>query len=144
MIFYQNESQFWPDQFILVVTISFLSWPNHYGQVQINLVRPKPFWTNQNWFGHIEGQGICLLDGPWTTILFSIPNLLTVLLSIPLNKFTLVLQEIWFVAMVSILAVLIIVAFVATVCIQRKKTSIKTLGHYNGKSFTYLFVNYDC
>ena len=44
-----------------------------------------------------------------------------------------VLQEIWFVAMVSILAVLIIVAFVATVCIQRKKTNVKTLGHYNGK-----------
>ena len=39
-----------------------------------------------------------------------------------------VLQEIWFVAMVSILAVLIIVAFVATVCIQRKKTNVKTLG----------------
>ena len=31
--------------------------PNHYGQVQINLVRPKPFWTDQNCFGHIEGQG---------------------------------------------------------------------------------------
>ena len=58
VIFYQNESQFGPDQFILVVTISFWSWPNHYGQVQINLVRPKPFWTDQNCFGHIEGQGI--------------------------------------------------------------------------------------
>ena len=23
----------------------FWSWPYHYGQVQINLVRPKPFWT---------------------------------------------------------------------------------------------------
>ena len=31
---------------------------NHYGQVQINLVRPKSFWTDQNCFGHIEGQGI--------------------------------------------------------------------------------------
>ena len=50
-----------------------------------------------------------------------------------------VLQEIWFVAMVSILAVLIIVAFVATVCIQRKKTNVKTLGHYNGK---FLLVFY--
>ena len=40
------------------MTISFWSWPNHYGQVQINLVRPKPFWTDQNCFGHIEGQGI--------------------------------------------------------------------------------------
>ena len=44
-----------------------------------------------------------------------------------------ILQEIWFVAMVSILAVLIIVAFVATVCIQRKKAHVKNLGHYNGK-----------
>ena len=51
---------FGPDQFILVVTISFWLWPNHYGQVQINLVRPKPFWTDQNCFGHIEGQGINL------------------------------------------------------------------------------------
>ena len=48
---------FGPEQFILVVTISFWSWPNHYGQAQINLVRPKPFWTDQNCFGHIEGQG---------------------------------------------------------------------------------------
>ena len=43
-----------------------------------------------------------------------------------------VLQEVWFVALVSILAVLIIVAFVATVCLQRKKSN-KALGHYNGK-----------
>lgn len=52
-----------------------------------------------------------------------------------------VLQEIWFVAMVSILAVLIIVAFVATVCIQRKKSHVKNIGHYNGKStyFSILF-----
>ena len=59
VIFYHNESQFGPDQFILVVTISFWSCPNHDGQVQINLVRPKSFWTNQNCFGHI-GQGITL------------------------------------------------------------------------------------
>ena len=39
-------------------TNSFWSWPNHYGQMQINLVRPKPFWTDQSCFGHIEGQGI--------------------------------------------------------------------------------------
>ena len=43
----------------MVVTISFWSRPNHYGQVQINLVRPKPFWTDQNCFGHTEGQGNC-------------------------------------------------------------------------------------
>ena len=56
-----GQVQMW---FILVenhnldLTNSFWSWPNHYGQVQINLVRPKPFWTNQNCFGRIEGQGI--------------------------------------------------------------------------------------
>lgn len=48
-----------------------------------------------------------------------------------------VLQEIWFVALVSILAVAIIVAFVATVCIQRKKTSLKNIGHYNGKKIQH-------
>ena len=32
-----------------------------YGEVQINLVRQKPFWTNQNCFGHLEGQGISIL-----------------------------------------------------------------------------------
>ena len=58
VIHFGIESQFGPDQFILVVTISFWSWPNHYGQVQINLARKKPFWTDQNCFGHIEGQGI--------------------------------------------------------------------------------------
>ena len=58
VIHFGIKSQFGPDQFILVVTISFWSRPNHYGQVQINLVRPKPFWTDQNSFGHIEGQGI--------------------------------------------------------------------------------------
>ena len=42
----------------LVVTISFWSRPNHYGQVQINSVRPKPFWIDPECFGHIEGQGI--------------------------------------------------------------------------------------
>ena len=58
MIHFGRKSQFGPDQFILVVTISFWLRPNHYGQVQINLVRPKPFWTDQNCFGHKEGQGI--------------------------------------------------------------------------------------
>ena len=58
VIHFGRKSRFGPDQFILVVTISFWSWPNHYGQVQINLVRPKPFWTDQNCFGHIERQGI--------------------------------------------------------------------------------------
>ena len=49
---------FGPDHFILVVTISFWLWPFHYCKVQINLLRPKPFWTDLICFGHIEGQGI--------------------------------------------------------------------------------------
>ena len=53
-----ENTQFGPDQFILVVTISFWSRPNHCGQVQINLIRPKQFWTEQNCFGHREGQGV--------------------------------------------------------------------------------------
>ena len=57
VIHFGRKSRFGPDQFILVVTISFWLRPNHYGQVQINLVRPKLFWTDQNCFGHIEGQG---------------------------------------------------------------------------------------
>ena len=48
----------------LDLTNSFWSRPNHYGQVQINLVRPKPFCTDQNCFGHIEGQGIKVLKYP--------------------------------------------------------------------------------
>ena len=51
MIHFSRKSQFGLDHFILVE-------PNHYGQVQINLVTPKPFWTDQNCFGQIEGQGI--------------------------------------------------------------------------------------
>ena len=58
VIHFGRKSQFGPDQFILVVTISFWSRTNHYGQVQINLVRRKPFWNDQNCFGQIEGQGI--------------------------------------------------------------------------------------
>ena len=58
-----GQVQMW---FILVenhnldLTDSFWSWPFHFGQVQIDLVRPKPFWTDQNCFGHIEGQGISI------------------------------------------------------------------------------------
>ena len=56
-----GQDQMW---FILVenhnlyLTNSFWSRPNHYGQVEINSVKPKPFWTDQYHFGHIEGQGI--------------------------------------------------------------------------------------
>ena len=45
VIHFCRKSPFGPDQFILVMTISFWSWPNHYSQVQINLVRPNQFWT---------------------------------------------------------------------------------------------------
>ena len=58
VIFYQNESQFGPEQFIFVGLFHFGCEKNHYGQVQINFARPKLFWTNQNCFGHIEGHGI--------------------------------------------------------------------------------------
>ena len=30
------------------------------------LVRPKPFWTDQNCFGHIEGQGSRMQNGSFT------------------------------------------------------------------------------
>ena len=60
VIHFGRKSQFGPDQFILVVTISFWLRPNHYGHVQINLIRPKPFWTDKKCFGHIKGQGISL------------------------------------------------------------------------------------
>ena len=61
VIHFGRKLQFGPNQFILLLTISFWSIRNHYGQVQINLVRPKPFWTDQNCFGHIEGQGMRLI-----------------------------------------------------------------------------------
>ena len=51
MIHFGRKSQFGPDQFILVVTKSLWSSPNQFGQTQ-------KFWTDQNCFGHIEGQGI--------------------------------------------------------------------------------------
>ena len=56
--FQPKRITFGQGQFILVVTILFWLWPNHYVKVQINLVGPKPFWTDQNCFGHLEGQGI--------------------------------------------------------------------------------------
>ena len=61
VIHFGRKSQFGPDQFILVMTISFWLRPNHYGQVQINLVRPEPFWTHQKCFRHVEGQGKSVL-----------------------------------------------------------------------------------
>ena len=61
---------FWSDKIDLDLTIMIWSQPNHYDQVQINLVRPKPFLTNQNYFGHIEGQGIRNREEKFKNILF--------------------------------------------------------------------------
>ena len=58
VIHFGRKSQFGPDQFILVVTISFCLWPFHFGWDQIILVKSKSIWSDQNSFGHIEGQGI--------------------------------------------------------------------------------------
>ena len=43
--------------FAFYVTKTVLVGPNviHFGRDQIIKVRPKPFWTDQNSFGHIEG-----------------------------------------------------------------------------------------
>ena len=54
VIHFGRKSQFGPYQFILVVTKSLWSTPNQFGQT-------KPFWTDQNCFGHIEGLGIIVL-----------------------------------------------------------------------------------
>ena len=47
VIFYQNESQFGPDQFILVVTKSLWSSPNKFGPTKTILDRPKLFWSDR-------------------------------------------------------------------------------------------------
>ena len=49
----------WEDE-VLMYIVQVVT--KHYGQVQINLVRPKSIWTDQNCFGHIEGQGIQLVS----------------------------------------------------------------------------------
>ena len=53
MIFYKNESQFEPDHFIWYTF--------HFGRDQIIMVKSKSILSDQNCFGHIEGQGISLL-----------------------------------------------------------------------------------
>ena len=39
------------------MTKSLWSSPNQFGQTKTILVRPKPFWIDQNCFGHLKGQG---------------------------------------------------------------------------------------
>ena len=49
--------------------------------------------------------------------------------------YNLILQEVWFVTMISVIVILVIIIFSAIVCIRRRKNLLKsTLGHYNGKS----------
>ena len=50
-----------------------------------------------------------------------------------LASLELVVQEVWFVTMIAIMVLLVLVAFVATICVKRKRTNVKSLGHYNGK-----------
>ncbi len=45
----------------------------------------------------------------------------------------LVVQEVWFVGIVSLLVVAMVCAFLAVVCIRRRNREVKTMmGHYNG------------
>ena len=47
-IHFGRKSWFGPDQFILVMTISFWSRPNDYGHI---MVKSKSIWSDQNHFG---------------------------------------------------------------------------------------------
>ena len=47
MIHLGRKSQFGPDQFILVVTISFWSSSNQFGQTKTILDQPKQFWSHR-------------------------------------------------------------------------------------------------
>ena len=51
VIHFGRTSQFGPYQFILVVTISFWSWPFHFGRDQIIMVKSKSIWSDHNYFG---------------------------------------------------------------------------------------------
>ena len=52
----------------------------------------------------------------------------------PVGSFSLIVQEVWFVVMSSVLVVLLLLVFVTAVCLKRKKALLKNqLGHYNGK-----------
>ena len=44
----------------LDLTNLFWSRPFHFGRDQIIVVKSKSIWSDQNHFGHIEGQGISL------------------------------------------------------------------------------------
>ncbi len=42
-------------------------------------------------------------------------------------------QEVWFVALISFLSVVLLVGFVAIVCIRQRHLHEKSVGHYNGQ-----------
>ena len=43
---------------VLVGPKWFWSWPFHFGRDQIIMVKSKSIWSDQNCFGHTEGQGM--------------------------------------------------------------------------------------
>ena len=50
------------------------------------------------------------------------------------EDYNLILHEVWFVTMISAIAILLIVIFSAIICIKRRKSFLKnSLGSYNGK-----------
>ena len=49
------------------------------------------------------------------------------------DNYTLILQEVWFAAMISSLIILLVIIFGAVICIKRRKSILKnSLGNYNG------------
>ena len=50
------------------------------------------------------------------------------------DNYTLILQEVWFAAMISSLIILLVIIFGAVICIKRRKSILKnSLGNYNGE-----------
>ena len=50
------------------------------------------------------------------------------------DNYTLILQEVWFAAMISSLIILLVIIFGAVICIKRRKSILKnSLGNYNGQ-----------
>ena len=53
--------------------------------------------------------------------------------------FELMVQEVWFVIIVSVFALVLLMAFLAAICVKRRSILMmshsKSIGHYNGKYF---------
>ncbi|CAB4068857.1 ROBO2 [Lepeophtheirus salmonis] len=47
------------------------------------------------------------------------------------HGFDIVLQEVWFVSFVSVMTLVLVIAFGAVICIRRRKGELKNMGHYN-------------